>query len=90
MYLLNSPFVKQYLHDNEVNNARANLSLGFFRNLSIPFPQLEKQKKIVESINKFYIETKQLENIYQQKLIELEKFKKSILQKAFNGDLVNL
>ncbi len=27
MYLLNSPFVKQHLHDNEVNNARANLSL---------------------------------------------------------------
>lgn len=45
MYLLNSPFVKEHLHDNEVNNARANLSLGFFRNLSIPLPQLEKQKK---------------------------------------------
>lgn len=30
---------------------------------------------------------KNLENIYQQKITELESFKKSILQKAFNGEL---
>lgn len=34
-------------------------------------------------------ETKRLEAIYQQKLNDLEELKKSILQKAFNGELTN-
>ncbi len=87
MYLLNSPFTKQHLHDNEVNNARANLSLGFFRSLSIPLPELSEQKKIVEKIKAFHLETQKLEGIYQNKINDLEELKKSILQKAFAGEL---
>ncbi len=87
MYLLNSPFTKQHLHDNEVNNARANLSLGFFRSLSIPLPELSEQKKIVEKIKEFHIETDKLESIYQNKINDLEELKKSVLQKAFSGEL---
>ncbi|HMS68320.1 MAG TPA: restriction endonuclease subunit S, partial [Saprospiraceae bacterium] len=87
MYLLNSPFTKQFLHDNEVNNARANLSLGFFRNLSIPLPELSNQIKVVEKIKAFHVETHKLETIYQNKMDALEELKKSILQKAFAGEL---
>lgn len=32
--------------------------------------------------------TKKLEKIYQQKIKDLDELKKSILQKAFNGELV--
>jgi type I restriction enzyme S subunit len=32
-------------------------------------------------------ETQKLEAIYQQKLLNLEELKKSVLQKAFNGEL---
>jgi len=32
-------------------------------------------------------ETKKLEDIYQQKLADLEELKKSVLKKAFNGEL---
>jgi type I restriction enzyme S subunit len=32
-------------------------------------------------------ETQKLETIYQQKLLNLEELKKSVLQKAFNGEL---
>ena len=87
MYLLNSPFTKQHLHDNEVNNARANLSLVFFRSLSIPLPELSEQKKVVEKIKAFHIETQKLETIYQNKVNDLEELKKSVLQKAFSGEL---
>ena len=90
MSLLNSPFTKQHLHDNEVNNARANLSLGFFRSLSIPLPTLGKQKSIVNQIKSIHIETQKLEAIYQNKINNLEELKKSILQKAFNGELKTL
>ncbi len=87
MYLLNSPFFKNILHANEVNNARANLSLTFFKNLLIPLPKLSKQIEIVETIKQFSVETKKLEAVYQKKVVNLEELKKSILQKAFNGEL---
>ena len=48
---------------------------------------LTEQQAIVEKLDALSAETKQLEVIYQQKLTELENLKKSILQKAFNGDL---
>ncbi|MCX6251617.1 MAG: restriction endonuclease subunit S [Bacteroidetes bacterium] len=87
MNLLNSPFLKEILHDNEVNNARANLSLGFFSNLTIPLPTLSVQKLIVQKLNTYKTEIKKLEAIYKQKLADLEELKKSILQKAFSGDV---
>ena len=87
MYLLNSPFFKNILHDNEVDNARANLSLTFFKNLAIPLPKLSEQKEIVKNIKSFSTETKKLEVIYKQKIADLEEMKKSVLQKAFSGQL---
>jgi len=87
MYLLNSPFFKNILHDNEVDNARANLSLTFFKNLAIPLPKLSEQKELVENIKSFSAETKKLEAIYQQKINDLEELKKSVLNKAFKGEL---
>lgn len=87
MYLLNSPFFKNILHDNEVDNARANLSLTFFKNLAIPLPKITEQKEIVENIKSFSSETKKLEAIYQQKITNLDELKKSVLSKAFKGEL---
>lgn len=89
MYLLNSPFFKSILHDNEVDNARANLSLTFFKNLIIPLPLVTEQREIVNKIELFLFKTKKLEKKYQQKLINLEELKKSLLQKAFSGELVS-
>ncbi len=87
MFILNSPFTKQHLHDNEVNSARANLSLGFFRSLYIPAPNLARQKEIVDEIKVLHFKTDRLESKYQQKLRDLEELKKSILNKAFAGEL---
>jgi type I restriction enzyme S subunit len=86
-YLLNSPFFKQVLHDNEVNNARANLSLGFFSQLLVPTPPLSEQRKIVFALDTLREQTQRLESIYQQKLTALDELKKSLLQQAFTGQL---
>jgi type I restriction enzyme, S subunit len=86
-YLLNSPYFRRILHDNEIDNARANLSLGFFRELQIPVPSLMEQQLIVARMNAFGLETKRLETIYQEKLAALTELKQSILQKAFTGEL---
>ena len=59
-----------------------------FDEVYISYPMsLTEQQAIVEKLDALSAETKQLEVIYQQKLTELENLKKSILQKAFNGDL---
>ena len=42
---------------------------------------------MTEKINAVSTETKKLETIYQQKINDLEELKKSVLQKAFSGEL---
>jgi type I restriction enzyme S subunit len=58
------------------------------RRIIIPFPKSkEEQKQIVAQLDKLQTETKKLEIIYQQKINNLVELKKSILQKAFKGEL---
>ena len=86
-YLLNSPVFKEVLHDNEVDYARANLSLGFFSQLLVPTPPLPRQRKIVADLDALRAETQLLESIYRQKLAALDALKKSLLDQAFTGAL---
>jgi type I restriction enzyme S subunit len=56
--------------------------------LAISFPKsLSKQAEIAESIRCLESECQALESIYQQKLSALDDLKKSLLHRAFNGDL---
>lgn len=56
--------------------------------LEFHFPKLkEAQQIIVHQLDALRIETQKLEAIYQKKLDDLEELKKSILQKAFSGEL---
>jgi hypothetical protein len=54
---------------------------------SYPFPLLSKQCSIVAKLDTPSAKTKKLEAIYQQKLADLEELKKSVLNKAFSGEL---
>ncbi|MDT3698518.1 MAG: restriction endonuclease subunit S [Thermincola sp.] len=63
------------------------VKMTFIENISIPIPPLPEQCAIVAKLNALSCETKKLESIYQQKIANLEELKKSILQKAFNGEL---
>ena len=86
-YLLNSPFFLKVLHDNEIDNARANLSLGFFRSLNVPLPPLSEQKRIVSILDECQTNSIKLICVSQRKLDLLAGLKQSILQKAFSGEL---
>ncbi len=56
--------------------------------ITISFPKLKnEQKQIVQKLEQLQSQVKKLEIIYQQKIIDLSELKKSILQKAFNGEL---
>lgn len=54
----------------------------------LQFPKSnEEQKRIVAKLGALSAETKKLEAIYRQKLADLDELKKSVLQKAFTGQL---
>lgn len=55
--------------------------------LPIALPSVAEQKAIVKKLDALSVETKKLEGIYRQKLADLEELKKSVLQKAFTGEL---
>lgn len=64
------------------------LNQGSLSALIIPFPKsLTKQQTIVQKLDALSEKTKKLEAIYRQQLNDLEELKKSILQKAFAGEL---
>ncbi len=64
-----------------------NLSLEKIKNIPICLPSLHDQQTIVTKLDALSAETKRLEAIYQKKIDDLGELKKSILQKAFNGEL---
>lgn len=55
--------------------------------LILPFPPLNKVNTIVRQLDALRAETQKLAAVYQQKIDDLEELKKSILQKAFAGEL---
>ena len=48
---------------------------------------LSEQKSIVKRLDALSVETKKLEQIYKQKLADLDELKKSVLKRAFAGEL---
>jgi type I restriction enzyme S subunit len=55
--------------------------------IKISYPALKEQYAIVNKLDSLSTETKRLEAIYQQKINDLDELKKSVLQKAFSGEL---
>jgi len=75
---------------NELSNGTSipQINNYSFDEVYIPYPKsITEQKTIVKRMEEISFETKKLETIYQQKLNDLEELNKSILQKAFNGEL---
>jgi type I restriction enzyme S subunit len=53
----------------------------------LPVSSIEKQKQIIRQLDELKVQTQSLESNYQQELDALDELKKSILEKAFNGEL---
>jgi type I restriction enzyme, S subunit len=59
-----------------------------FDDIKIPFPKsLQEQQRIVAKLDALSEQTKKLEAVYGKKIVDLDELKKSILQKAFRGEL---
>ena len=83
--LLNS--LKEFKNQSVGANTRF-LKIGMIYNLQISLPSIKEQNQIIDTLDNLLSKTQQLEAIYQHKLTKLEELKKSILQKAFNGELI--
>ena len=57
------------------------------RKIKISFPSIKEQKRIIPKMIELSNQTLQIESNYKKKLANLEDLKKSILQKAFSGEL---
>ena len=75
------------INNSKTGAAFPNINTNYLNNLPFPFPPLKEQKIIVQKLDALSTETKRLEAIYQTKINDLEELKKSVLQKAFSGEL---
>ncbi len=95
--VINSEFLKiilkstQFLEDAIGKKTGAAIRRIVLRNLKqilVNFPEsMNKQEKLVDSINRLYKQTQSIESNYQNQLKSLEDLKKSLLEKAFSGEL---
>ncbi len=63
------------------------LNMTQIKTFPFPLPPIEEQSEIVIILERLSVEIQQVEAIYQQKILALDELKKSILQKAFTGEL---
>lgn len=83
-YLLNHKELRQYARQA----AQPVISNSSLKDVLLSFPNsIDEQQTIVHQLDALRSETQKLEAIYQNKLENLEELRKSILQKAFAGEL---
>lgn len=87
LYVLSSPYFLNYAQKEATGATIKNVSLKTMREFLVPIPSIKEQQTIVQKLDALSAETKKLETIYQTKINDLEELKKSVLQKAFNGEL---
>ena len=75
------------LKNSSVGAGTKFLKIGIIKDLKISVPSLDEQKDVVAKIDKLNESIEKLSNIYEGKLATLDELKKSILQKAFAGEL---
>ncbi|SOD14330.1 restriction endonuclease subunit S [Pedobacter xixiisoli] len=86
-YFLNPSFQKDMNSVAQGGSTRAYIGITKQLELKIIIAPFKQQINIVNKLDAIRFETKKLEAVYQKKITDLEELKKSILQKAFAGEL---
>ncbi|MCB0540324.1 MAG: restriction endonuclease subunit S [Bacteroidetes bacterium] len=85
--LLSSPFYQKLMIEQAGGATIKHIYITRVDKMLVPIPPLKEQQTIVRQLDVLRAETQKLEAVYQQKIDNLEELKKSILQKAFAGQL---
>lgn len=86
-YLLLTPMFTEFAIKGSARAGMPKVNRKHLFSFNFFLPPLSEQKAIVKKLDALAGETKKLEAIYTQKLANLEGLKKSVLKKAFNGQL---
>jgi len=86
-YLLDSKLTKDKMIEDAKGTTQKFVGLGYLRSFPIFIPSLTKQQAIVSQLDALRTETKKLESSFLEKITDLDELKKSILQKAFAGEI---
>lgn len=86
-YFFNSTYGKKLVLGNLVGAAQKHFNVTAAKKVFIPLPSLKEQHKVIRKLDLLLAETKKLESIYRKKIADLEELKKSLLEKAFKGEL---
>jgi len=91
LYIMNAiNAVKPKLLDQRRGTRQKNLSLQKIKDIEISLPRIEVQNKLVSDVNNLLQRQELLITSYDSKLSSLDELKKSILQRAFSGELTEL
>ncbi|MFA7273420.1 MAG: restriction endonuclease subunit S [Crocinitomicaceae bacterium] len=85
--VFNSPNIQNIVLKTISGAAQPQLPNNKLLKIKIPIPSLKDQEQIINELESLSSQTKKLQLIYSQKIDELNELKKSILQKAFSGEL---
>lgn len=88
-YFLRSATAREYLTGKAkgASSTMPKITKQVVQETPIPTFNLSEQQAIVKKLDEIATETQRLEAIYRQKIAALYELKKSILQKAFTGEL---
>ena len=86
-YLLLSPQVSEQADEGATGAAQRTVSLQLLRNFSVPRVEPSHQSSEVARLDETSRETERLEGCYRSKLNALGELKRSLLQRAFAGNL---
>jgi type I restriction enzyme S subunit len=87
VHAINDLIIKPQIINASLGAAQPKINKDQFRNIRVPVPSLKTQTDILVRYNEIYLSTQKLENIYLQKIADLEILKKSVLNQAFSGNL---
>ena len=86
-YYLNSPLIKNLAKLSITSSGVPNLNVKSVREFPVHYPNLKEQLVIINKIEKLEFTFLEITKKYKQKVNSLEELKKSLLQKAFAGEL---
>lgn len=85
-YFLLTPTVREIMAiESRKSGAQPAINQEFIKNLPVVYPTKYKQELIVNEINKMLITSTKLIQIKQQKIVELNKYKKSLIYECVTG-----
>jgi len=88
-HLLNSPSIKSLAKSSITSSGVPNLNVKSVRDFPIRYPNLSEQIRLVGTIDGLSEHIQSLMSNYREELKNLEELKKSILEKAFKGELTS-